>query len=234
MVVRFSVRVYPQTCHEGWKLDGFSVMDVVVPYLCLLFSLCVHEASHALMADWRGDSTPRFMGRVTLNPMSHIDPLGTVVMPLLMLFMGPGFLFGWAKPVPFNPLNLKDIRRDPVLIALAGPGSNLMLAVVSLIALRLLIMFGSPAEILFSATMVDVLFQLILINLVLMVFNLIPVPPLDGHYLLHYFLPPAGQRMLEGIGPFGIIIAIIIANTFMAAPISALLGVVKAVALWQW
>lgn len=166
--------------------------------------------------------------------MAHIDPLGTVIMPLIMLFMGPGFLFGWAKPVPFNPVNLKDIRRDPVLIALAGPGSNLVLAVVSLVALRLLVMFGSPAEVPFSAMMIEVLFQLILINLVLMLFNMIPVPPLDGHYLLHYFLPPGGQRLLEGMGPFGIILAIIIANTFMAAPIGALVGVVKAVAFWQW
>lgn len=215
-------------------MDGNVLIEVVVPYVCLLFSLCVHEAAHALMADWRGDPSPRLMGRVTLNPVPHMDPLGTVVLPLIMLYMKTGLLFGWAKPVPFNPVNLKDIRRDPVLIALAGPGSNLLIAIVSVIALRLVIVFGGSTSSVFSDMLAFVLVQLILVNIVLMLFNMIPVPPLDGHYLLHYFLPPGGQRILEGIGPFGIFIAFIIANRFLAAPITALLDVVMAVAYWQW
>ena len=188
------------------------VYNIVVPYLCLLFSLCVHEAAHAAMANYCGDPSARLMGRLTLNPIAHIDPIGTVVMPLLMMVTGLPYLFGWAKPVPFNPRNLHNLRRDPVLIAMAGPASNLGLALLFVFLVRILIM----TEGFLSAEVVTMLgfflSYMIMVNLLLMLFNLIPVPPLDGHYVLHYFLPPAGQRMLEQIGPFGIIIAIMVAR----------------------
>ena len=101
----------------------------------------VHEAAHAVVADRCGDPSARLLGRATLNPFAHIDPIGTVVMPLLMvLYPGVPFLIGWAKPVPYNPRNLKDIRRDPLLIALAGPVSNLLLAFASALLLKLVIM----------------------------------------------------------------------------------------------
>ena len=181
---------------------------ILISYICLLFSLCVHEAAHAAMADFCGDPSARLMGRVTLNPIAHIDPIGTVVMPLLMMFTGIQYLFGWAKPVPFNPVNLGNIRRDPVFIALAGPASNFIIMVIALIVTRIVwTVTGSPPNLvgLFLLGMVS-------INFVLMIFNMIPVPPLDGHHVLYYFLPPSGQRILEQIGPFGIIIAIIVAR----------------------
>jgi Zn-dependent protease len=172
------------------------------------------------------------MGRVTLNPVAHMDPIGTVVMPLLMMVMSSGFLLGWAKPVPFNPVNLKNIRRDPVLIAIAGPLSNLLLAVLSVVVLLGVVMVMGLEAV--AGPVGDVLSGLIIINLVLMLFNILPIPPLDGHYVLHYFLPPKGQRVLENIGPFGIIIALlVVVNTnILGAPLQLLLGAVAQMTLW--
>ncbi len=213
---------------------------VVLMYGCLLFSLCVHEAAHAAMANYCGDPSARLMGRLTLDPRKHIDPIGTVVMPLLMIVLRVPYLFGWAKPVPFNPRNLNNIRRDPVLIAMAGPASNLLIALACAFILRIIIQIGN-IDITGIATIYDfailaandnstlgismsILLALIMINLLLMVFNLIPVPPLDGHYALNYFLPPAGQRMMEQIGPFGIIIVILIIAPNVLPPVMGVLG----------
>lgn len=191
------------------------ILQVLPMYLCLLFSLCVHEAAHAAMADRCGDPSARLMGRVTLNPLSHIDPIGTVVMPLLMMTTGVPFLFGWAKPVPFNPGNLNNIRRDPVLIAIAGPVSNLLLAIFFVFVVRLIMVVagtGALAGIAGVGMLVGILSYMIIINLVLLFFNCIPVPPLDGHYVLNYFLPASWQESFQRIGPFGIIIAIMLAR----------------------
>ena len=157
------------------------------------------------------------MGRLTLDPMKHIDPIGTVVMPIIMMVSSYPMLFGWAKPVPFNPINLRNIRRDPVLIAIAGPASNLIIAILCAFLLRIIIMVDGVAPgIAILGTLVTIVFDLIAINLVLILFNLIPVPPLDGHYVLHYFLPPEAQKMFEKIGPFGIIIAIMVAQPWLS------------------
>lgn len=195
-----------------------NLAEIVVQYICLLFALSVHEAAHAAIADRRGDPTGRLLGRVTLNPIKHIDPVGTVLMPIIMMFTNIP-LFGWAKPVPYNPRNLKDIRRDPVLVALAGPASNILLMGVFIFLARLLVVLGDQGVL---TSVPDLLLQLlvfmIIINFVLAVFNMIPVPPLDGHHLLHYLLPLGGQRALESIGPFGIIIAIVLIR-FIGPPL---------------
>ncbi len=191
---------------------------ILTQYICLLFSLCVHEAAHAWMANRCGDPSARLLGRLTLNPAKHIDPIGTVVMPLIMMVSGLPYLFGWAKPVPFNPLNLKNIRRDPVLIAVAGPASNLLIAVACALFLRILIVLSNAGlDLPLMEPILHGIFALVAINLVLILFNLIPVPPLDGHYVLYYFLPRRGQETLERIGPFGIIIAIFVARPWFAA-----------------
>lgn len=207
------------------------IAQVVLMYACLLFSLCMHEAAHAAMANYCGDPSARLMGRLTLDPRKHVDPIGTVVMPLIMLTMQVPYLFGWAKPVPFNPRNLNNINRDPVLIAMAGPISNLLIALACAFILRIVIQFtGIEALNVAESTSAlgitaQLLFTLIMINLLLMAFNLIPVPPLDGHYVLNYFLPPSGQRMLEQIGPFGILIVIIfIAPTVLPPFMNAMLA----------
>ena len=141
--------------------------SIVIIFCVLLFSLCVHEAAHAAMGFMCGDDTARLQGRLTLNPLSHIDPLGTIILPLVML-MTMGFIFGWAKPVPFNPARLNNVRRDPVLIALAGPASNLLLAVLFALAGRLIfLMLGGPASappLLFQFFLYMVFLNLILID----------------------------------------------------------------------
>ncbi|HNR29272.1 MAG TPA: site-2 protease family protein [Candidatus Hydrogenedentes bacterium] len=190
---------------------------VLLQYFCLLFSLCIHEAAHAAMANYCGDPTARLMGRLTLNPVKHADPLGTVILPLFMMLTSVPYLFGWAKPVPFNPRNLNNMRRDPMLIALAGPGSNLLAAFACALILRILIsIFGLQPDVQIAEILMMIAIYLIMINLLLLLFNLIPVPPLDGHHVLEYFLPPGGQRVLAQIGPFGILIAILVARPWLS------------------
>lgn len=217
-------------------MHHLNVRFIVIQYVCLLFSLCFHEAAHAFMANRCGDPSARLMGRLSMNPLAHIDPIGTVVMPLLMFVTNIPFLIGWAKPVPFNPRNLRDIRRDPVWIALAGPASNLLLALVTMVALRGVVMVTGP-NILHSTVVGDMALTFIVINIALMVFNLLPIPPLDGHHLLYYFLPPAGQRVLEQIGPFGIMIVIFVIWEFgfglISVPIEILVNGVLHFVLWS-
>ena len=186
---------------------------VLLRYVCLLFSLCLHEASHAAMANRCGDPSERLLGRLTLNPLKHADPIGTVVMPLVMMVFNFPLLFGWAKPVPFNPRNLHDMRRDPVFISLAGPLSNLALAIISALLLRVLASAALAApDMAVLPIFFLILIEMIKINLILLLFNLIPLPPLDGHHVLYFFLPPAGKEVLERMGPMGIIFALIAVN----------------------
>jgi Zn-dependent protease len=187
--------------------------EVLINYICLLFSLCVHEAAHAAMADRCGDPSARFLGRISLNPLRHIDPLGTVILPLVMMLTGSRFMFGWAKPVPFNPRNLHNVRRDPVFISLAGPGSNFLLALVTALVLRVIAyLVGAMPDMQALIILIVVMKSLIMVNLVLMLFNLIPLPPLDGYHVLGYFLPSSAQRTLEQMGPFGLLIALVLIN----------------------
>ncbi len=193
--------------------------QILMQYFCLLFSLCVHEAAHAAMANYCGDPSARLLGRMTIDPRKHIDPMGTVILPLIMMMMPGSYLFGWAKPVPFNPHNLKNFKRDPVLIALAGPASNVLIALTSAILLRVLLLLvvnevGIPNPDIF----IKLLGGMIIINIVLALFNLIPLPPLDGHHVLYYFLPQSGKEMLGKIGPFGIIIAILVLAPLLQTP----------------
>jgi len=162
------------------------------------------------MANYWGDPTARLMGRMTLNPVKHIDVMGTVVLPLIAMFSNIP-LFGWAKPVPFNPRNLTNRKQGPVWIALAGPGSNLMMILLAAIVLRALaamlnVLPESPALMMF----IQAFFFLALINSILMLFNLIPLPPLDGHHVLEYFLSPEAQKKFESLGPFSLIILFIL------------------------
>lgn len=144
--------------------------------LAFLIAITIHEAAHAYAADKLGDPSPRLSGRLTLNPIAHIDPYGTVLVPLLLIFISSPFVFGWAKPVPVDPYNLANPRRDSALISLAGPFANILLAVVLAIFLK----FGLGNELTLA---------LIRFNVVLAVFNLIPIHPLDGGKVLIGILP---------------------------------------------
>lgn len=150
--------------------------------IVVLYSITIHEVSHGLMANSLGDTTARDLGRLSLNPIKHLDMFGSVILPLL-LYLTTGFVIGYAKPVPYNPTNLSDRKYGPAKVAISGPVSNLILAILFGLVLRFM-----PD--IFSSPIVPQLFKYIVaINLFLAVFNLFPVPPLDGHWLLMTFLP---------------------------------------------
>ncbi len=157
-------------------------MGTIFQLIVLLFSVIVHEVSHGAMALFLGDDTAERMGRLTLNPLAHLDPFGSVILPLLLYFIHSPFLFGWAKPVPFNPLNLRHPHRDTALVAVAGPLSNISLAVIFGLLIRMLT--GTA-----FVSLVPLFSVIVFINLILAVFNLFPVPPLDGSKILFYLFP---------------------------------------------
>jgi Zn-dependent protease len=166
------------------SLRDIDLLSVVLSFGVLLISLTIHEAAHAWTADRLGDRTARMLGRVSLNPLVHIDLIGTVILPLIAALSHLP-LIGWAKPVPVNTRNLGHPRRDFMLVAAAGPISNLIQAVVAAVLLRLVMAGGST-----WTTPLDLLFLATQINLLLAFFNLIPVPPLDGGNVLMGLLPP--------------------------------------------
>ncbi len=187
--------------------------------LPLIFAMVFHEYAHGWVANHYGDPTARMEGRLTLDPRAHIDPFGTVLLPLLCLFFSPGFFIGYARPVPVNPWNLRDPRRDMALVAAAGPGMNLLLAIISAIALSVIFAIDpSAVNALRESGMRRDLLGMILaplvwmcifsvqINLVLMVFNLIPIPPLDGGRILVSLLPPRQAETLSRLEPYGMLI----------------------------
>ncbi len=182
------------------------IAQIVIAFLVLLFSLTVHEASHAWAA-WRcGDPTARALGRLTLNPAAHIDPIGTVVFPLIAIATHVPVI-GWAKPVPVNESRLRVPRRDMMLVAAAGPASNLALAVAAAVIVRLVIPAsgGSPA-VAIGAPLAEGLARLLEINVLLAIFNLLPIPPLDGSGVLAGLLPARGAALLDKISPYGFVV----------------------------
>lgn len=174
---------------------------LIFQLIVLIFSIMIHEIAHGAMALKLGDDTAQKLGRLTLNPLKHIDPVGSIILPAILLLFQSPFLIGWAKPVPYDPRRLRDPRTGSALIALAGPASNIVIAVFFGLLLRLSIV---PAA---SATLIALIVYL---NLLLAIFNLIPIPPLDGSKLLFYFLPQDYrlQVMLETYGPILLLIFI--------------------------
>jgi len=186
------------------------IFRIVVQFAVVLFALSVHESAHAWSADKFGDPTARLMGRVTLNPLAHIDLIGTIIIPLILVWAG-GPVFGWAKPVMVNPNNLRNRRRDGMLVSAAGPISNLLVAgatILVFLALR-------SAHLLLSVPLVTILLFLIIINIYLAVFNLIPIPPLDGSGVLEGVLRGDALRFYEQIKPYGFFILIIVIYTHL-------------------
>ena len=170
-------------------MEGSFLGNLIIWFVVFLLSLTVHECAHAWMAERVGDPTARYLGRVTLNPLPHIDPIGTILFPLIAYTTG-AWLFGWAKPVPYNPINLRDRKWGEILIAAAGPLSNVLLVVIFLILAKAVFQtsiggsLGTMAEPI--AAVVRTGIQL---NIILAVFNMIPVPPLDGSKVLMNLLP---------------------------------------------
>jgi Zn-dependent protease len=177
-----------------YPLD-FDVTTVIIIFLILLFSLTIHEAAHAWSASRLGDDTAKRLGRVSLNPIVHIDPIGTLLLPLVALASGSGMIFGWAKPTPVTVGNLGHPRRDSVLVTAAGPASNLAIAVVAAVALQQS-----------DGMMRLIAFEALSLNVLLAIFNMLPIPPLDGGQILMALLPPRISIQLRFLYGYGFLI----------------------------
>jgi Zn-dependent protease len=218
-------------------------VDMVFELIAFLLAISLHESAHAWMANRLGDPTARMLGRVSLNPIKHIDPVGTVLLPAIALFAHIPML-GWAKPTPVNPRNFKNMVMDDILTSVAGPVSNFLLASCALIALAV-VKIASPlgAEIIFGIPrgMIDagmhspllpislLLYELMVINVVLGVFNLIPVPPLDGSHVLRHFLPASALRIYDTMGIFALMALIYLAPGMLGKLIYPVLGIFNSV-----
>jgi Zn-dependent protease len=208
-------------------LSPDQLLQGIVGLVVLVFSVVVHENAHGLAAERYGDLTARMLGRITMNPLPHIDPVGSVVLPVLAIAWGlPPF--GWAKPVPVNSANLRNPVVHNAYVAAAGPASNLLLAVLATVFYTAVLVFhkhmpggyqGGGNSLLFFHTLCR---WTIVINCVLAIFNLLPIPPLDGHWILFRYLPPRYREMLAAIRPYGFFILIILLMTGVVRMIIAL------------
>lgn len=193
-----------------------TIRQLIISAPPILAAIIFHEVAHGFVANKLGDPTAKFMGRLTLNPIAHIDPVGTVILPALLMLTGSP-VFGWAKPVPINPANFKDPKRDMAISAAAGPITNVILAILSLFILKLLsasVAVFLPSSFILPLTMM--FRQSILINVVLAAFNLLPIPPLDGGRVLIGLLPHKQAVAYSRIEPYGFFIVIILLMTGIA------------------
>jgi Zn-dependent protease len=166
-------------------------ISIIIFIVILLFSVIFHEVAHGIVADYLGDPTARYAGRLTLNPIPHIDPFGSILLPAILYMVGSPFIFGAAKPVPVNYQNLRNLRRDMFLVAIAGPITNFLLAIAASLTIRFY-----PH---ISATASALLLQLMMLNLVLGIFNLFPIPPLDGSKVLASLLGFVDRNLMYWI-----------------------------------
>lgn len=231
-----------------------SQQDIVIKvfqFAILVFALSLHEAAHAWMASRLGDQTARMLGRVTLNPVKHIDPIGTILIPLVMLFLPGygGFLIGWARPTPVNTRNFKRITRDDILTTLAGPASNLLAAMAATIGLIILVHTtpaGAPAvrqlvtgigdpNLMTSSPIVFplalILYLGIWLNLVLSVFNLLPLPPLDGSHIFRHMLPYNALRIYDRLGMISLILMLLVGGPLVMFFVRPALALIDAILL---
>lgn len=180
-------------------------IPISLQLVTLLFAIVFHECAHGWMAYKCGDDTARDMGRLTLNPFAHIDMFGTILLPVFLVLSGSGFVFGWAKPVPINPANFNNPKNDIIKVGAAGPLSNIIIAVASTLLIWMIQISGMPVTNA-SITLLNVLVFSVFINLLLAVFNLIPIPPLDGSQILAGFMTARQSMMYERIRPYGMLI----------------------------
>jgi Zn-dependent protease len=183
-------------------------MEYLFLIIILIFSIVIHEVSHGAVANYLGDPTAKYAGRLTLNPLKHLDPIGSVIVPIFLVLManltGGGIIFGWAKPVPINPYNFRDQKYGEAKVSLAGPGANLVIALIFGLTLRFLpIVSAFPGLYLMFS-------YIVYINILLAVFNLLPIPPLDGSHILFTFLPLKAESIKVFLNQFGFFILLFI------------------------
>ena len=181
-------------------------MEGLFYFIIFIFSVVIHEVCHGAMAYQLGDPTAKYAGRLTLNPISHIDPIGSIFLPLLLILGRSPFLIGWAKPVPINPYNFKDQKYGQAKSAAAGPAANIIIALF----FGLLLRFLPFSAIQNSQTFVNFFIYIVQINLILALFNLVPIPPLDGSHILFTFLPYSMEKMKLFLSRWGMIILLIL------------------------
>lgn len=188
-----------------------NVADFFLYMIVFLFSLSLHEAAHAWMAERFGDPTGRYLGRVTLNPIPHIDLFGTLIFPAIGFFTEAP-MFGWAKPVPWNPRNVVDRRKADIWISAAGPISNVLLLIGFIVIYKLFRLYDSSGSDVLGSAVVP-LFRMcqigVQLNVILAVFNMLPIPPLDGSWILPHFLPRGLAQAYERIRPYGFLILLL-------------------------
>lgn len=196
-------------------------MIQVFEIIVLIFSAVFHEYMHGWMAYRLGDNTAKDAGRLTFNPLAHLEWFGSFFLPLVMLVTRMPFVFGWAKPVPYNPLNLRDRKYGDLKVALAGPMGNLLIAIFFGLCLRFLPFF--------SLTFSGLLSLIVYVNLILMVFNLVPIPPLDGSKILATFLSPAARHKYLNMERTGFILVIVFVMFFGSLIIPVVNGLFKVI-----
>jgi len=178
------------------------VFASIIELAILVFSIVIHEVSHGATAYALGDDTAKNEGRLTLNPLPHIDPFGSIILPAIMLLSG-GPVFGWARPVPYNPFYLKNQKYGPALVGAAGPLSNILIAVVFGFSIR----FAGVLSL--SPQFIQIAGSIAFLNLILAVFNLVPIPPLDGSKVLFATLPRSAERLQEFFEKYGMILLLV-------------------------
>lgn len=180
-------------------MDPIIIFSIAI----LIMSVVIHEVAHGYAALWLGDVTAKYAGRLTLNPIKHIDPFGSVILPVIMALLPGNFIFGWAKPVPYNPYNLRNQRWGELIVAIAGPASNILVAIFFGLLIRFSEIFQA------SSAFIEISYMVVMINLILAVFNMMPIPPLDGSKVLFSILPlELGQRVRAFLETYGLFILI--------------------------
>ena len=216
------------------NLQHIDIMNIVFQLIAFMFAISVHESAHAWMANLRGDPTARMLGRITLNPIKHIDLFGTLILPAVAMLAHLPVL-GWAKPTPVDPRNFKNPMLDDILTSVVGPISNFVIATVALLVLVLIknasaageqIVFGTLQGASFADTnsllvpLCKLAFAMMIINIVLGVFNLIPVPPLDGSHVVRHLLPAGALRIYDTVGTFGLLLLVFWGGRFLSGLIN--------------
>ena len=210
-------------------------LEIILSLIAVFTAIVLHEFSHGYIAFRLGDPTAKMQGRLTLNPLAHIDPIGTILVPIVLVILRSPFLFGWAKPVPVNPNYFRNPYKGMFYVAIAGPLMNIALALGASAIGRLAILI-TPLSLRygrgFSAYFVQTIFYLlgffVIINIILAVFNLLPVPPLDGSRVLTYFLPPEGKRVMMQLERYGFLI--VLALLYLGA-LRGLIGLISGI--WE-